>query len=72
MQKLTEMISSLYYNKSNKNVNYFTTCTLNHFRQLYRTAKNYKQLTERYFDFLSKKNCVLSNYDTPFSSEDEC
>lgn len=39
-----------------KAFNYFTTCTLNHFRQLYRTAKNYKQLKERYYDFLSKKN----------------
>lgn len=42
-------------NKS-KAFNYFTTCTLNHFRQLYRTAKNYKQLKERYYTFLSKKN----------------
>lgn len=42
-------------NKS-KAFNYFTTCTLNHFRQLYRTAKNHKQLQERYYDFLSKKN----------------
>jgi hypothetical protein len=39
-----------------KAFNYFTTCTLNHFRQLYRTAKNYKQLQEKYYDFLSKKN----------------
>ena len=39
-----------------KAFNYFTTCVLNHFRQLYRTAKNYKQLKERYYDFLSKKN----------------
>ncbi len=42
-------------NKS-KAFNYFTTCTLNHFRQLYRTAKNYKQLKERFFEFLSKRN----------------
>lgn len=42
-------------NKS-KAFNYFTTCTLNHFRQLYRTAKNYKQLKERYYEFLSKRN----------------
>jgi hypothetical protein len=42
-------------NKS-KAFNYFTTCTLNHFRQLYRTAKNYKQLKERYYEFLSKGN----------------
>lgn len=42
-------------NKS-KAFNYFTTCTLNHFRQLYRTAKNHKQLQERYFEFLSRGN----------------
>lgn len=42
-------------NKS-KAFNYFTTCTLNHFRQLYRTAKNYKQLKEKYYEFLSKRN----------------
>lgn len=42
-------------NKS-KAFNYFTTCTLNHFRQQYRTAKNYKQLKEKYFDFLSQRN----------------
>jgi hypothetical protein len=42
-------------NKS-KAFNYFTTCTLNHFRQLYRTAKNYKQLKERFYEFISKKN----------------
>jgi DNA-directed RNA polymerase specialized sigma subunit len=39
-----------------KAFNYFTTCILNHFRQLYRTAKNFKQFKERYFEFLSRKN----------------
>jgi len=41
-----------------KAFNYFTTCILNHYRQLYRTAKQYKQLKEKFFDFLSKKNQV--------------
>lgn len=36
--------------------NYFTTCILNHYRQMYRTAKNYKQLQERYYDFMNTRN----------------
>lgn len=32
--------------------NYYTTCTLNHYRQLYRTAKNYNELKKRYHDHL--------------------
>jgi len=39
-----------------KGFNYFTTCILNHFRQQYRTAKMYKQLKERFYDFLTKNN----------------
>ncbi len=35
--------------------NYFTTCTLNHFRQLYRTAKNYNELKKKYHDFLQSR-----------------
>jgi DNA-directed RNA polymerase specialized sigma subunit len=54
-----------------KAFNYFTTCTLNHFRQLYRTAKNYKQLKERYFEFLSKKNTVLGHIAAASSSHDD-
>jgi DNA-directed RNA polymerase specialized sigma24 family protein len=56
-----------------KAFNYFTTCTLNHFRQLYRTAKNYKQLKERYYDFLSKKNTerVLGQIASLAPSHDE-
>lgn len=36
-----------------KAFNYMTTCILNHFRQLYRTARNYNELKKRYHDFLS-------------------
>ena len=35
-----------------KAFNYYTTCTLNHFRQLYRGAKNQVELQKRYFDHL--------------------
>jgi DNA-directed RNA polymerase specialized sigma subunit len=31
--------------------NYMTTCVLNHFRQLYRTAKNQNELKKKYRDF---------------------
>ncbi len=35
-----------------KAFNYMTTCILNHFRQLYRTARNYNELKRKYHDFL--------------------
>jgi DNA-directed RNA polymerase specialized sigma24 family protein len=35
-----------------KAFNYMTTCILNHFRQLYRTARNYNELKKKYRDFL--------------------
>lgn len=35
--------------------NYYTTCTLNHYRQLYRTAKNHNELKKRYHDHLVSK-----------------
>ena len=31
--------------------NYMTTCILNHFRQLYRSARNYNELKKKYHDF---------------------
>ena len=38
-----------------KAFNYMTTCTLNHFRQLYRTARNYNELKKRYHTFQQNK-----------------
>lgn len=38
-----------------KAFNYMTTCVLNHFRQLYRSAKNYQELTKRYKQHLQEK-----------------
>lgn len=38
-----------------KAFNYMTTCIINHFRQLYRTARNYNELKKKYHDFLSIK-----------------
>lgn len=35
-----------------KAFNYMTTCILNHFRQLYRTARNYNELKKKYHDFM--------------------
>lgn len=35
--------------------NYMTTCILNHFRQLYRSAKNYNELKKKYYDFRQLK-----------------
>jgi DNA-directed RNA polymerase specialized sigma subunit len=38
-----------------KAFNYMTTCCLNHYRQLYRTAKSYMELKNRFQDFIAKK-----------------
>lgn len=35
-----------------KAFNYMTTCILNHFRQLYRTARNYNELKRKYSEFM--------------------
>ena len=42
-----------------KAFNYLTTCCLNHYRQLYRTAKNYIELKKRYQDFVTKKHMEI-------------
>lgn len=38
-----------------KAFNYMTTCILNHFRQLYRTARNYQELKKRYLTYLQSE-----------------
>lgn len=38
-----------------KAFNYMTTCILNHFRQLYRTARNYQELKKKYMVFLQQE-----------------
>lgn len=46
-----------------KAFNYMTTCILNHYRQLYRTARNYNELKKKYHDFLqSQVEKVLLKY----------
>jgi DNA-directed RNA polymerase specialized sigma subunit len=35
-----------------KAFNYMTTCILNHFRQMYRTARNYNELKKKYLNFV--------------------
>ena len=37
--------------KKGRAFNYMTTCILNHFRQLYRSARNYNELKKKYHDF---------------------
>lgn len=41
--------------RKGKAFNYMTTCILNHYRQLYRSARNYNELKKRYQNFLSDK-----------------
>lgn len=41
--------------KKAKAFNYMTTCILNHFRQLYRGAKNHHELQRRYYEHLIGK-----------------
>lgn len=38
-----------------KAFNYMSTCILNHFRQLYRSARNYNELKKRYHTFLQER-----------------
>ena len=41
--------------KIGKAFNYMTTCILNHFKQLYRSARNYNELKKRSQDFMMKE-----------------
>lgn len=38
--------------RKGKAFNYMTTCILNHFRQMYRTARNYNELKKKYLAYL--------------------
>jgi len=49
-----EKIDKFDKNKG-KAFNYMTTCIFNHFRQLYRTARNYNELKRKYQDHLINK-----------------
>ena len=41
--------------RKGKAFNYMSTCILNHYRQLYRGARNYNELKKRYHRFLQEK-----------------
>ncbi len=43
-----------------KAFNYMTTCVLNHFRQIYRTDKNYRELKERFKLFMISRMTGVS------------
>lgn len=49
--------------RKGKAFNYMTTCILNHFRQLYRTARNYNELKKRYLDHMQffENNSAFKN-----------
>ena len=49
--------------RKGKAFNYMTTCILNHYRQLYRSARNYNELKRKYLIYLSDKfdSVVLKN-----------
>ena len=41
--------------RKGKAFNYMTTCVLNHYRQIYRSGKNYNELKKRYYTHLQGK-----------------
>lgn len=45
-----------FHTSKGKAFNYMTTCILNHFRQLYRSCKNYMELKKRFKTFLIEKH----------------
>lgn len=47
--------------RKGKAFNYLTTCILNHFRQLWRSARNYQELKKRYNDLIQIKLGLDSN-----------
>lgn len=52
-----------FHPEKGKAFNYMTTCILNHFRQIYRTSRNYKALKEKYREFMMSKfgNIIIKN-----------
>jgi DNA-directed RNA polymerase specialized sigma subunit len=48
--------------KFGKAFNYMTTCILNHFKQLYRSARNYTELKKKYQDHISRELQSEINY----------
>lgn len=49
--------------RKGKAFNYMTTCILNHFRQLYRTARNYNELKKKYLNHMQflEGNAMFKN-----------
>jgi hypothetical protein len=66
--------------RKGKAFNYMTTCILNHFRQLYRTARNYNELKRKYLELvqyrfeqeMNKNSCYRGHgrgFNKKFGSE---
>jgi hypothetical protein len=49
----------LFRPEKGKAFNYMTTCILNHYRQLYRTARNYNELKRKYHEFIANSESVV-------------
>jgi len=54
--------------KKGKAFNYMTTCILNHFRQMYRTSRNYNELKRKYQLYLQRqteRTVIKNGRETP-------
>lgn len=59
--------------RKGKAFNYMTTCILNHFRQLYRTARNYNELKKKYLNHVQfmEGGCAFKNGRPMFDHESQ-
>jgi hypothetical protein len=57
--------------RKGKAFNYMTTCILNHFRQLYRTARNYNELKKKYLNHMQmlEGNATFKNGKPMFDNQ---
>lgn len=57
--------------RKGKAFNYMTTCILNHFRQLYRTARNYNELKKKYLNHMQmlEGNSTFKNGKPMFENQ---
>ena len=57
--------------RKGKAFNYMTTCILNHFRQLYRTARNYNELKKKYLNHMQmiEGNATFKNGKPMFENQ---
>ena len=60
--------------RKGKAFNYMTTCVFNHYKQLYRSARNYNELKKRFHEFLMQnqenKRVKKKNKDKKYNIQD--